>query len=197
MTRTGPLTVSADVRPPGRVRSGRVGWPVAVVAGAVVIAVGGDWWSVVAAMTLGYAAATDWLERRVPRWSVRIGALGVGLLVVAESWRLGDWSMTLRAVGMATLALAGLGGLWWRSPETIGFGDVKAVALALGAAAAVSWRAAANVLVVTAWAGLAVAVWFVVRRRRAGGSGAGVQRRAMTVPFVPALCVGFIVGVAS
>lgn len=106
----------------------------------------GAWWTVLTAMVLGLAAATDWCERRVPRRAMSVGAAAVALVIVTACGSRGEW-MTLSRSGIAAvLVLTGLGRLWWTRPKLIGLGDVKAVGLAFASAAAVSWQAVSNVM---------------------------------------------------
>lgn len=196
--RRGSLIVDRSPRPGGRLAAGPAVCAVAAAGATAATSPASYWWLVSVAAVLGYAAATDWAERRVPRWSVRVGSVVAGLSIVVVSWRGSDWAPTARAGVASTVALVGLGWLWWKSPHTIGLGDVRVLALALGAAAAVSWRAVTNVLFATAVAGMAVAVWFAtVRARSDRSSGLEIRRREMSVPLVPPLCVGFIVGVGA
>lgn len=129
---------------------------------------------------------------------MRLGAAGLALSVGVASWWQGEWGPVARA-GVAALAvLVVLGWLWWTRPRLIGLGDVRASALALAAAAAVSWQAVLSVLYATVLAAVGVAAGFAVAGRfRERRSSRVVRREELTVPFVPPLCAGLIVGLVA
>lgn len=185
MGQTLQLTAGTGGRPAGS-RAKAACCSVAAGTTAAVLATPSPW-TVAAALGLGHAAATDWTDRRVPRSPMRVAALAVTVLIIAASWSSGDWLVTTRAATAGVITFVVLACIWWVAPTALGFGDVKAVALATAAAAASSWRAVAYVLFATVVAAQVVVVALVVIRRAQAGWN-------MTVPFVPALCLGFIVG---
>lgn len=186
MGRTHQLTAGTRRRPAGSLRAKST--CCSIVAGTIAAVVAGPSpWVIAAALGLGYAAVSDWLDRRVPRTSIRVAAIAVSALILATSWGSGEWLVAVRGATAGGIALAVLGWLWWVAPSALGFGDVKAVALATAAAAASSWRALACVLLATVVAAQAVVLAVALTRRTQA-------RSTMTVPFVPALCAGFVVG---
>ncbi len=191
MGRRPSLTAVARARSPGRLRIASLFCALTVGALAAITSWSHGAHVVVAAAGLGYTAATDWSERRVPRWAIRTMTLAVVALVIAGSRSSGDWAPVGRAGGAALLALAVLGCLWWWVPAAIGLGDVKATALAMGSAACDSWRAMAGALFATSAASVVMAAGLVLAARR------GERVWDSTMPFVPALCVGFIVGIGA
>ena len=78
--------------------------------------------------------------------------------LIGAAWWHDEWSPLLRAlVGAAVVALV-LGALWLALPGAIAFGDVKVTVVAFAAAAAVSWRAGAVMIVLACVIGGCVAV---------------------------------------
>lgn len=144
--------------------------------------------SLIAAGGLGVLACTDATRRRLPRGGVRLLAVAVAAALVAHGVLVHQWQPLLRA-GLGGLVVAVVvGALWWAVPGALTFGDVKVTALASSASAAVSWRAAAVTLGVACVAGGVLAIHARV----------GDRLRCplvRTVPFVPGLFLGFVVGV--
>lgn len=181
-----------------RVRTGALVASAACALAMLLVSSGSERLAAPVAAVLGYAAAVDWSERRVPRWAMRIGVVGVVVSVVAVSVRRADWTPAVRAATAALVVAVLLGWLWWVRPASIGLGDVKALALTLAGAAAFSWRAMAAVIYVTALAAAGVTMWFVFRRHEnESRSDTEPRRREMTVPFIPPLCAGFILGLGA
>lgn len=144
--------------------------------------------SLVAGVGLAALAATDATSHRLPATQVRVLAGLTATSLIGASWWHDEWSTLLRAlVGAAVVALV-LGALWLAMPGAIAFGDVKVTVVAFAAAAAVSWRAGAVMIVLASVIGGFVAV--IARRTRRHLTSA-----QPTIPFVPGLALGFVVGV--
>lgn len=146
--------------------------------------------AVVTAAGLGSLAWVDQVERRVPRRAFAAIAVGSAAAWLADARLEASWSLLARVALSGLAALVVLGTLWWRAPATMGLGDVKVMAFAAASSAAVSWSAVPRFLFATSLAGLALVVLLRVFRPR---SEPGAVPR--TVPFVPAICAGFILGV--
>lgn len=146
--------------------------------------------SLIAATGLGVLAYSDASRRHLSRSIVRQVAAAVALALVASSVVHDDWHPLVRA-GLAAAAVVTIAGsLWWAIPGAFAFGDVKVTVVASAAAAAVSWTSAAVMLGVAFVAGGVLAAHARVRDR--------VRRPSVvrTVPFVPGLLLGFVVGVS-
>ena len=144
--------------------------------------------SLVAVTGLAVLAVTDATSRRLPAVGVRSLAGFLAAALLGAAWWHGDWGPPLRAVAGAGVVAVLLGALWLALPGAIAFGDVKVTVVAFAAAAAVSWRAGAVMIVVACVIGGIVAVIVRGTRRHL----APVQP---TIPFVPGLALGFVVGV--
>lgn len=191
----GPLIFAAPVQVERRISVVALAWGGAAGASMAMVSSGMERLAVPVAAVLGYAATTDWRERRVPRWSMRLGAAALAASLAAVSWHRDDWTPAIRAIAAALGVLVVLGWLWWTRPTVIGLGDVRALALAFAAAAAISWQATLRVLYATLAAAGGLAAWSAVARRvRVHGSFGDLQREKSTVPFVPPLCAGFVLG---
>lgn len=144
--------------------------------------------AVATATALAFLARIDLAERRVPRAYVRVLGATVTATVAADA--LGARASAGRGLAVSLSTLIGLGAIWWIAPRLLGFADVKVSAMSAGAAAAVSWGFLVNLAVVTAIAGLlyVCALRLAVVRHSASAGG------DVTVPLVPLLCAGFVVG---
>lgn len=144
--------------------------------------------SLVAGVGLAALAATDAASHRLPATHVRVFAGLTVASLIGASWRHDEWSPLIRALtGAAVVALV-LGALWLALPGAIAFGDVKVTVVAFAAAAADSWRAGAVMIVLACVIGGLVAVIARGTRRH-------LTSGQPTVPFVPGLALGFVVGV--
>ena len=146
--------------------------------------------SLIAATGLGVLAFSDASRRHLSRTTVRQVAGAVTVALVASSVVHDNWHPLARAYLAAAAVATIVGVLWWAMPGAFAFGDVKATIVASAAAAAASWTAAAIMLAVAFVAGGALAVRAVLSDR--------VRRPSVvrTVPFVPGLLLGFVVGVS-
>ncbi|MGE0138356.1 MAG: hypothetical protein AB7R77_11080 [Ilumatobacteraceae bacterium] len=108
--------------------------------------------------------------------------------MIGTAWWHDEWAPPLRALVGAALVAVLLASLWLALPGAIAFGDVKVTVIAFAAAAAISWRAGAVMILVACVVGGVAAVIARGTRRHL----APVQP---TIPFVPGLALGFVVGV--
>jgi prepilin signal peptidase PulO-like enzyme (type II secretory pathway) len=144
--------------------------------------------SLVAGVGLAALAATDATSHRLPATQVRLLAGLTATSLIGGSWWHDEWSPLLRAlVGAAVVALV-LGALWLALPGAIAFGDVKVTVVAFAAAAAVSWHACALMIALACVISGFVAVIAKGTRRH-------LTSAQPTIPFVPGLALGFVVGV--
>jgi prepilin signal peptidase PulO-like enzyme (type II secretory pathway) len=144
--------------------------------------------SLVAGVGLAALATTDATSHRLPATQVRVLAGLTATSLIGAAWWHDEWSPLLRAfVGAAVVAIV-LGALWVGLPGAIAFGDVKVTIVAFAAAAAVSWRAGAVMIVLACVIGGCVAVIARGTRRH-------LTSTQPTIPFVPGLALGFVVGV--
>ncbi len=144
--------------------------------------------SLITGAGLAALATTDATTHTLPATHVRVlASLTAVTLVGAALWH-DAWAPPLRALAGAALVAVLLVSLWLLSPGAIAFGDVKITVIAFAAAAAVSWRAGAVMIIVACVIGGAAAVIARGTRRHL----APVQP---TIPFVPGLALGFVVGV--
>ncbi len=144
--------------------------------------------SLVAGAGLAALAATDAATHRLPATRVNVLAGLTAVTRIGAAWWHDEWGPLLRAfVGAALLAVV-LVSLWLALPGAFAFGDVKVTIIAFAAAAATSWRAGAVMIIVACVIGGVAAVIARGTRRHL----APVQP---TIPFVPGLALGFVVGV--
>lgn len=146
--------------------------------------------SLVTAAGLGLLAGSDVESRLLPRRLVRLLAAALTVTLVTTDWLAQDWSPSRRAAVGAVACAAVLGPLWWAAPDAFAFGDLKVSVLATAAASACSWPAAQVLWFVAGTSGAAIGV---LTRSRSSVSKAGRRR---TIPFVPCLAAGFVVGAA-
>lgn len=144
--------------------------------------------SLVAGVGLAALATTDATSHRLPETQVRVLAGLTATSLIGAAWWHHEWSPLLRAVAGAAVVALVLGALWLALPGAIAFGDVKVTVVAFAAAAAVSWRAGAVMIVLACVIGGCVAVIERGIRRH-------LRSAQPTVPFVPGLALGFVVGV--
>ncbi len=144
--------------------------------------------SLVAGVGLAALATTDATSHRLPATQVRVLAGLTAASLIGAAWWLDEWSPLLRAVAGAAVVAVVLGALWLVLPGAIAFGDVKVTVVAFAAAAAVSWRAGAVMIVLACVIGGCVAVIARGTRRH-------LTSAQPTIPFVPGLALGFVVGV--
>ncbi len=144
--------------------------------------------SLIAGVGLVALATTDAASHRLPTKHVRVFAGLTAASLIGAAWWHDEWSPPLRAVAGAAVVALVLVALWLALPGAIAFGDVKVTVIAFAAAAAVSWRAGAVMIVLACVIGGCVAV-----------IGRGTRRHLTsaqpTIPFVPGLALGFVVGV--
>ena len=144
--------------------------------------------SLVAGVGLAALATTDAASHRLPTRHVRVLAGLTAASLIGAAWWHDEWSPPFRAVGGAAVVALVLGALWLALPGAIAFGDVKVTVVAFAAAAAVSWRAGAVMIVLACMIGGFVAVIARGTRRH-------LTSAQPTIPFVPGLALGFVVGV--
>jgi prepilin signal peptidase PulO-like enzyme (type II secretory pathway) len=144
--------------------------------------------SLVAGVGLAALATTDAASHRLPTKHVRVFAGLTAASLIGAAWWHDEWSPPLRAVSGAAVVALVLGAVWLALPGAIAFGDVKVTVVAFAAAAAVSWHAGAVMIVLACVIGGVVAV--IARRTRRHLTSA-----QPTIPFVPGLALGFVVGV--
>ncbi|MFN3256911.1 MAG: hypothetical protein ACE37B_14585 [Ilumatobacter sp.] len=144
--------------------------------------------SLITGAGLAALATTDATTHTLPATHVRVLAGLTAVTMIGAAWWHDAWAPPLRAlVGVALVAVL-LVSLWLALPGAIAFGDVKVTVIAFAAAAAVSWRAGVVTIIVACVIGGVAAV--IARRTRRHL--APVQP---TIPFVPGLALGFVVGV--
>jgi leader peptidase (prepilin peptidase)/N-methyltransferase len=144
--------------------------------------------SLVAGVGLAVLAVTDATSHRLPVKQVRVMAGLTATSLTGAAWWNDEWGSLLRAlVGASVLAFL-LASLWLALPGAIAFGDVKVTVVAFAAAAAVSWRAGAVMIVVACVIGGIAALIAQGTRRH-------LTPVQPTIPFVPGLAFGFVVGV--
>lgn len=144
--------------------------------------------SVIAGAGLATLATTDAATHRLPATAVKVLAGLTAVTVVGAAWWHDEWAPPLRALVGAALVAVLLVSLWLALPGAIAFGDVKVTVIAFAGAAAISWRAGVVTIIVACVIGGVAAV--IARRTRRHL--APVQP---TIPFVPGLALGFVVGV--
>ncbi|MGE3327920.1 MAG: hypothetical protein AB7N61_21215 [Acidimicrobiia bacterium] len=144
--------------------------------------------SLIAGAGLAALATTDAAAHRLPATQVQVLAGLTAVTMVGTAWWHDDWGSLLRALVGAALVAVLLVSLWLSLPGAIAFGDVKVTVIAFAAAAAISWRAGAVMIIVACVIGGVAAVIARGTRRHL----APVQP---TIPFVPGLALGFVVGV--
>ena len=144
--------------------------------------------SLIAGAGLAALATTDVAAHRLPATQVKVLAGLTAATMIGAAWWHDVWGPPLRALVGAALVAVLLVPLWLSLPGAIAFGDVKVTVIAFAAAAAISWRAGAVMIVVACVIGGVAAVIARGTRRHL----APVQP---TIPFVPGLALGFVVGV--
>ena len=144
--------------------------------------------SLIAGAGLAALATTDAAAHRLPATQVQVLAGLTAVTMVGTAWWHDDWGPPLRALVGAALVAVLLVSLWLALPGAVAFGDVKVTVIAFAAAAAISWRAGAVMIIVACVIGGVAAVIARGTRRHL----APVQP---TIPFVPGLALGFVVGV--
>lgn len=144
--------------------------------------------SLVAGVGLAALATTDATSHRLPATQVRVLAGLTAASLIGAAWWHDGWSLLFRAVAGAAVVAVLLGALWLALPGAIAFGDVKVTVVAFAAAAAVSWRAGAAMILLACVIGGGVAVITRGTRRH-------LTSAQPTIPFVPGLALGFVVGV--
>jgi prepilin signal peptidase PulO-like enzyme (type II secretory pathway) len=143
--------------------------------------------SVITGAGLAALATTDAAAHRLPATQVQVLAGLTAVTVVGEAWWHDEWGPPLRALVGAALVAVLLASLWLSLPGAIAFGDVKVTVIAFAAAAATSWRAGAVMIIVACVIGGVAAV--ITRRTRRH-----LAPAQPTIPFVPGLALGFVVG---
>lgn len=172
----------------------RASWPAAAAASitAILALIAGPHsptlTSVIAGAGLSTLATTDAATHRLPATAVKVLAGLTAVTVVGAAWWHDEWAPPLRALVGAALVAVLLVSLWLALPGAIAFGDVQVTVIAFAAAAAISWRAGVVTIIVACVIGGVAAV--IARRTRRHL--APVQP---TIPFVPGLALGFVVGV--
>lgn len=144
--------------------------------------------SLIAGAGLAALATTDAAAHRLPATQVQVLAGLIAVTMIGSAWWQDDWGPPLRALVGAALVAVLLVSLWLSLPGAVAFGDVKVTVIAFAAAAAISWRAGAVTIIVACVIGGVAAVIARGTRRHL----APVQP---TIPFVPGLALGFVVGV--
>lgn len=169
-----------------------LGWRCAVAAGLVGAVVGwrlGPAWTLLpwlAMVPAGVAlAVVDWRTRLLPLRLVWPTLGVVAVLVVVAGLGAGEPAVLARAAATSAVAFAVYYALWWMSPRSLGYGDVRLSAvlgLALG-------HLGVGEALVGLWSGFVIG----------GLSGlvlrwAGRLARRQHVPFGPFMLVGALVG---
>lgn len=144
--------------------------------------------SLIAGAGLAALATTDAAAHRLPATQVQVLAGLTAATMVGTAWWHDNWGPPLRALAGATVVAILLASLWLALPGAVAFGDLKVTVIAFAAAAAISWRAGAVMIIVACVIGGVAAVIARGTRRHL----APVQP---TIPFVPGLALGFVVGV--
>lgn len=144
--------------------------------------------SLIAGAGLAALATTDAAAHRLPATQVRALAGLTAATIIGAAWWHDDWGLPLRALVGAALVAVLLVSLWVALPGAIAFGDVKVTVIAFAAAAAISWRAGAVMIIVACVVGGVAAVIARGTRRH-------LAPAQPTIPFVPGLALGFVVGV--
>lgn len=190
MGRQPPIAPNRLRRPPRRLRAASICCALAAAVATLLVPSAARPLSIGTAAGLAYLAPIDWEQQRVPRGHVRVLAVGTCALLLLGTLA-GPELSPLRAFAAGGFTFAGLGVLWWCAPHMIGFADVKTTAIAMLAASAVGWRTAVTVLLATSVVALLMAAWFALVGRR----DPTVDERR-TIPLLPALSTGFVIGVA-
>ena len=144
--------------------------------------------SLIAGAGLAALATTDVAAHRLPATQVKVLAGLTAATMIGAAWWHDDWGPPLRALVGAALVAVLLVSLWLSLPRAIAFGDVKVTVIAFAAAAAISWRAGAVMIIVACVIGGVAAVIARGTRRH-------LTPVQPTIPFVPGLALGFVVGV--
>lgn len=144
--------------------------------------------SLIAGAGLAGLAAADAATRRLPATQVKVLAGLAATTNFGAAWWQDKWSPLLRALVGATVIAVLLTLLWLALPGAIAFGDMKITVIAFAAAAAISWRAGAVMIIVACVSGGVAAVI-------ARGTRRYLAPAQPTIPFVPCLALGFVVGV--
>lgn len=144
--------------------------------------------SLIAGAGLAALATTDAAAHRLPAMHVGVLAGLTAVSMIGTAWWHDEWAPPLRALVGAALVGVLLVSLWLALPGAIAFGDVKVTVIAFAAAAAISWRAGALMIIVACVVGGVVAVIARGTRRL-------LTPVQPTIPYVPGLALGFVVGV--
>lgn len=144
--------------------------------------------SLIAGAGLAALAATDAAAHRLPATQMQVLAGLTAVTMIGSAWWHDDWGPPLRALVGAALVAVLLVSLWLSLPGAIAFGDVKVTVIAFAAAAAISWRAGAVMIIVACVIGGVAAMIARGTRRH-------LAPVRPTIPFVPGLSLGFVVGV--
>lgn len=144
--------------------------------------------SLIAGAGLAALATTDVAAHRLPATQVKMLAGLTAATMIGAAWWHDDWGRPLRALVGAALVAVLLVSLWLAMPGAVAFGDVKVTVIAFAAAAAISWRAGVVTIIVACAIGGVVAVIARGTRRH-------LAPVKPTIPFVPGLALGFVVGV--
>lgn len=144
--------------------------------------------SLIAGAGLAALATTDAAAHRLPATRMQVLAGLTAVTMIGTAWWHDDWGPPLRALVGAALVAVLLVSLWLSLPGAIAFGDVKVTVIAFAAAAAISWRAGAVMIIVACVIGGVAAVIARGTRRH-------LAPVRPTIPFVPGLALGFVVGV--
>jgi prepilin signal peptidase PulO-like enzyme (type II secretory pathway) len=187
------VVAALGVRIGGRTATARGLWWLAVGGAAVgaLVAVARSPAPVAAALAAGglaAAAVVDAVEHRIPT-AVAHGTtlLSLGLLA-AHAVDADAWGPVVRAIGLTALLVVALAGVWLAGGA--GFGDVRLAAATV--TAMVTGAAALANLVVVAF--LVAGVGALATRATRGTRAPGDHR--LTVPFGPALALGWLAAVA-
>jgi prepilin signal peptidase PulO-like enzyme (type II secretory pathway) len=143
--------------------------------------------SLIAGAGLAALATTDVAAHRLPATQVKVLAGLTAATMMGAAWLHDDWGPPLRALVGAALVAVLLVSLWLALPGAVAFGDVKVTVIAFAAAAAISWRAGAVMIIVACVIGGVAAVIARGTRRH-------LAPVRPTIPFVPGLALGFVVG---